>query len=101
VIGDTKWKLIDQNNRSDKYGISQSDIYQLFGYTKKYLVGHSLKEVLLIYPASDTFDRPLSPFWYKEGEEVLHVVPYDLANETLVLPSESQLQQSEQHLVAS
>ena len=101
VIGDTKWKLIDQNNRSDKYGISQSDIYQLFGYTKKYLAGHPLKEVLLIYPASDTFDRPLSPFWYEEGEEVLHVVPYDLANETLVLPSESQLQQSEQHLVAS
>ena len=101
VIGDTKWKLIDQNNRSDKYGISQSDIYQLFGYTKKYLIGHTRKEVLLIYPACDTFDRPLAPFWYKEGEEVLHVVPYDLATETLILPSESQLQQSEQHLVAS
>jgi 5-methylcytosine-specific restriction enzyme subunit McrC len=83
VIGDTKWKLINQANRSDKYGISQADIYQLFGYTKKYLDEQVQKEVLLIYPASDTFTKPLKPFWYREHDEVLHVVPYDLDSETL------------------
>ena len=101
AIADTKWKLIDQNSRSEKYGISQSDVYQLFGYSKKYLGGHAFREVLLIYPACDTFDRPLPPFWYESGEEVLHVVPYDLMSETLVLPSESLLLPSESHLAVS
>jgi 5-methylcytosine-specific restriction enzyme subunit McrC len=101
VIADTKWKLIDQYNRGEKYGISQSDIYQLFGYAKKYLGNHAQKEVLLIYPACDTFDRPLSPFWYASGDEVLYVVPYDLANETLVLPSDSLLNHSEAQFAVS
>ena len=101
VIADTKWKLIDQNNRSEKYGISQSDIYQLFGYAKKYLAEHTQKEVLLIYPACDTFDRPLSPFWYSSGEEVLYVVPFNLRNETLFLPSESLLNHSEAQFAVS
>lgn len=91
VIADTKWKLIDQSNRSEKYGISQADIYQLFGYTKKYLKNQQQREVLLVYPASDTFTEPLAPFWYEEGSEVLYVVPYDIVNETLILPSESLL----------
>jgi 5-methylcytosine-specific restriction enzyme subunit McrC len=91
VIGDTKWKLINESNRSDKYGISQADIYQLFGYTKKYLNNQVKKEVLLIYPASDTFTEPLDPFWYRENDEVLYVVPYDLDTETLILPSQSLL----------
>lgn len=88
VIGDTKWKLINQADRSDKYGISQADIYQLFGYTKKYLAGQTYREVLLVYPASDTFTEPLQPFWYRKADEVLYVVPYDLDNETLILPDE-------------
>ncbi len=91
VIADTKWKLINQADRSDKYGISQNDIYQLFGYTKKYLANQQYREVLLVYPASDTFNAPLEPFWYRKGAEVLHVVPYDLNNETLILPAESLL----------
>jgi 5-methylcytosine-specific restriction enzyme subunit McrC len=91
VIADTKWKLINQANRSEKYGISQSDIYQLFAYAQKYLDNQQHREVLLVYPASDTFDRPLDPFWYRKGNEVLHVVPYDLNNETLILPTESLL----------
>tara|TARA_R110002096_G_scaffold64920_1_gene158004 strand:- start:3721 stop:5034 length:1314 start_codon:yes stop_codon:yes gene_type:complete len=91
VIADTKWKLVNQTVRSDKYGISQADIYQLFGYTKKYLRNQQQREVLLIYPASDTFTEPLAPFWYRKGNEVLYVVPYDLNSETLILPTESLL----------
>jgi len=93
VIADTKWKLIDETDRSDKYGISQADIYQLFGYAQKYLANQQLREVMLVYPASDTFSRPLEPFWYQKDTEVLYVVPYDLDNETLVLPTESLLQE--------
>ena len=101
VIGDTKWKLINQSNRSDKYGISQADIYQLFGYTKKYLGDQSHKEVLLIYPASDTFTQPLEPFWYRKDSEVLYVVPYDLNTETLILPTESLLHEDEYQIAVS
>lgn len=101
VIGDTKWKLINQANRSDKYGISQADIYQLFGYTKKYLGDQLQKEVLLIYPASDKFTKPLEPFWYRGDDEVLYVVPYDLDSERLILPSGSLLNEGMQLVAQS
>ena len=100
VIADTKWKLINQADRSDKYGISQADIYQLFGYTKKYLENQKQREVLLVYPASDTFSEPLEPFWYRKDDEVLYVVPYDLNSETLILPSGSLLNE-DRHLIAA
>jgi 5-methylcytosine-specific restriction enzyme subunit McrC len=101
VIGDTKWKLIDQSNSGKDYNISQADIYQLFGYTKKYLGDQLHKEVLLIYPASDTFTQPLEPFWYRKDDEVLYVVPYDLNSETLILPSDSLLNEDMHLIVAS
>lgn len=49
---DTKWKLIDENQKykngtvDNKKGISQSDVYQLFAYGKKY----DVRKVVLIYP---------------------------------------------------
>jgi 5-methylcytosine-specific restriction enzyme subunit McrC len=101
VIGDTKWKLINQANRSEKYGISQSDIYQLYGYTKKYLNQQQKKEVLLIYPASEKFTEPLAPFWYRERDEVLYVVPFDLEMERLILPSQSLLNEELQIVAQS
>jgi 5-methylcytosine-specific restriction enzyme subunit McrC len=88
LIADTKWKLLDQTDRSGKYNITQGDIYQLFAYAKKYLADQSVKEVYLIYPASDTFTKPLRAFWFQEGKEVLHVVPYDLESEELLLPEQ-------------
>ena len=90
VIADTKWKLINQSDRSNKYGISQADIYQLFGYSQKYLANQQFREVVLIYPACDTFTEPLEPFWYRKTSEVLYVAPYDLENEKLILPEASQ-----------
>ena len=86
VIADTKWKLINQDDRSNSYGISQPDIYQLFGYSQKYLGEQHEREVMLIYPASDTFTRPLEPFWYRKPTEVLYVVPYDLEHDRLCVP---------------
>lgn len=99
VIADTKWKLIDQSDRANKYGISQADIYQLFGYTKKYLKNQSHREVLLVYPASDTFTEPLEPLWYREGHEVLYVVPFDIDREVLDLPNDSLLNEEPQLVV--
>lgn len=45
IILDTKWKLL--NNEDElKYGISQSDLYQMYAYAKKY----ESKNIILIYP---------------------------------------------------
>ena len=82
VIGDIKWKLLNSNERN--YGISQSDVYQLFAYSKKYLSARKKKIVLLIYPRTDDFEQPLPPFWYQKNEEVLHVLPYDLHADKLI-----------------
>lgn len=43
IIADTKWKIL---NNDEKFGISQSDLYQVFAYAKFY----NAKEVWLIYP---------------------------------------------------
>ncbi|MEQ9566020.1 MAG: hypothetical protein RLN85_09440, partial [Pseudomonadales bacterium] len=91
VIADAKWKLISQADRGDKYGISQADIYQLYGYARKYLENQKFREVILIYPACDTFSEPLEPFWYCKGDEVLYVAPYDLQEDKLQLPKSSHL----------
>ena len=85
---------VDEADRSSNYGISQADIYQLYGYSKKFLAGEPVKEVLLIYPRSETFASPLEAFWYSEPSERLWVAPYDLEAERLVLPTDSFLSQS-------
>ena len=55
-IADTKWKILDFN-RND-YGISQSDLYQLFAYLAKY----QCDKGYLIYPKiADSSVRESSP----------------------------------------
>jgi 5-methylcytosine-specific restriction enzyme subunit McrC len=80
---DTKWKLLDQKASStrDKYGISQSDLYQLFAYGHKYQNGSG--HMMLIYPAHSGFDKPLPRFDYSEDLS-LWVVPFCLRNQKLV-----------------
>lgn len=83
VIADTKWKLIDENKTS--YDIKPPDLYQMFTYAKKYLEYQAVKVVVLIYPATDNFKRPLEPFWFdRHQEEVLMVLPYDLHEDKLI-----------------
>ena len=86
VLADTKWKLLDQNAESEKYGISQADIYQLFAYSQKYLSTQSPRRVILIFPSTDTFNQPLEPFWFEKKKDVLYVLPYDLAEDRLITP---------------
>ena len=48
VILDTKWKELCNNER-DNYGISQSDMYQMYAYSKKY----ETPEIWLLYPINE------------------------------------------------
>tara|TARA_B110000211_G_scaffold231181_1_gene292264 strand:+ start:207 stop:1517 length:1311 start_codon:yes stop_codon:yes gene_type:complete len=80
-VMDTKWKLINGNSRAKNYGISQSDMYQLYAYGHKYLTGD--KKLMLIYPMNENFKEALSKFTY-EGNFELFVVPFDLMKGELV-----------------
>lgn len=46
-ICDTKWKLL--SSRTANLGISQSDMYQMFAYQKKY----NAKKITMLYPITD------------------------------------------------
>jgi 5-methylcytosine-specific restriction enzyme subunit McrC len=51
VVLDTKWKLLSDNARYS--GISQSDMYQMYAYSKKY----EADGIVLVYPHTDAVSR--------------------------------------------
>lgn len=51
IVLDTKWKLLSDNARNN--GISQSDMYQMYAYSKKY----EADGIVLLYPHSDLITR--------------------------------------------
>ncbi|WP_295737511.1 McrC family protein [uncultured Helicobacter sp.] len=53
LIIDTKWKIPDSSFDEKKYGISQSDLYQMWVYASKYRLESSKVNVVLIYPQCD------------------------------------------------
>ncbi|WP_060981890.1 MULTISPECIES: McrC family protein [Vibrio] len=72
LVLDTKWKLLDIEEYN--YGLSQSDLYQMFAYGYKYLNG--MGDLLLIYPAHSGFEKPIEfSFDYSESLR-LWVVPF-------------------------
>lgn len=78
IVLDTKWKRIDGSGlrtNAGGYGIEQADLYQLYAYGKKY----QATELVLIYPANETFTKPLQLFGY-EATLPLQVVPFDVMN---------------------
>lgn len=88
LVLDTKWKLLDslKANGTDKYGLSQSDFYQLQAYGQSYLDGRG--DVVLIYPRTAVFDRPLPVFELPKLEGLrLWVLPFCLKSRRLKLPS--------------
>jgi len=82
---DAKWKLLDtrqnESEENKKYGISQSDLYQLFAYGHKYL--NSKGDLMLIYPKHEYFNKPLPVFSFDE-QLSLWCVPFDLENDELM-----------------
>jgi 5-methylcytosine-specific restriction enzyme subunit McrC len=80
VVADAKWKLLDcaLDNREHKYGLSQSDFYQLYAYGQKYLGGTGI--MYLFFPRTSRFSVSLPPFHFNEQLHLL-VVPFDLQRE--------------------
>lgn len=85
LVLDTKWKLLDTNktNKTEKYGLEQSDFYQLHAYGQNYLNGKG--DMVLIYPRTDNFDQPLPVFTFINGQQ-LWVLPFCLKDKRLLLP---------------
>jgi 5-methylcytosine-specific restriction enzyme subunit McrC len=75
---DTKWKLINGNDESNKFGLSQTDFYQMFAYGHKYLNGSG--ELFLIYPSHDDFKNPIEHSFNFDNNESLRlwIIPFDI-----------------------
>ena len=78
-IADTKWKIIRQdiNESEKKYKISQTDLYQLYAYGKKYECG----ELYLIFPKIEGVEQKTMKFRY-EDKMWLEILYFDLENDT-------------------
>ncbi|WP_292593782.1 McrC family protein [Mesotoga sp. UBA5847] len=75
VIMDTKWKLLSDTDRNS--GISQSDMYQMYAYGKKYVADR----IVLVYPYSDKIGR--SDIGYSSDDNVRVDIRFvDLRNPT-------------------
>lgn len=75
AILDTKWKEINQYKPEKNYLISQSDMYQLYAYGKKY---ENKPALFLIYPKTEHFES-IDAFIYEESNLVLKAVSFDLS----------------------
>lgn len=85
IIADTKWKLLGEDSSKPVHAsIGQADLYQMFAYGKKYLDDQEEKRVVLIYPRSEKFTKPLPTFHY-EDNFTLSVIPFDLMTDTCVV----------------
>lgn len=74
IILDTKWKLINKNEKN--LNISQSDMYQMYAYAKKY----KLNNIFLIYPKSINFESSQESYFIYEDEIKLKVLCFDCKN---------------------
>ncbi len=87
LIVDTKWKLLNAFQERENYGISQSDMYQLYAYGKKYELEHNKgneqrvkpPHLVLLYPENENFKKKLDHFTY-EGDLQLDIIPFSFAN---------------------
>ena len=87
---DAKWKFLYQSkdNGSDKYGLSQQDMYQLFAYGEKYLEGSG--ELFLIFPYSEYFTDHLEPFSFRANLK-LYVIPYSIEDDCFHFPDQANI----------
>lgn len=84
TVLDCKWKRVDksQSDGKSKYGIQQSDMYQMLAYGCTYMQGKG--EMYLVYPRWKNFQAALPEFTLP-GALRLHVVPFDLDRDELML----------------
>ena len=96
VIMDTKWKSLN-NNESANYGISQSDMYQMYAYSKKY----KTSEVWLLYPLNNEMRIHTDDIEFESGDGTtvrLHFVDLTCMPETLE-KLRDKLEETEAYLV--
>jgi len=84
IIVDTKWKRL-KNDKSKNYGISQSDMYQMYAYSKMYHTPY----ICLLYPFNNDMkteknEKPISVEVYKKTckqktEIEIHILMIDLS----------------------
>lgn len=94
LLLDAKWKLLDasKNTAREKYQLSQADFYQLYAYGHHYLEGSG--DVVLIYPKTDLFEKPLPAFNFPQTKELrLWVLPFCLSTSCLILPESAQIKE--------
>lgn len=95
LVLDAKWKLLDKSK--DKWGLPQSDFYQMLAYGLNYLPSSdgeetSPRNILLIYPKTDTFHTPVGPFAFNPtGNIRVWACPYDLERRELLFPATANL----------
>jgi 5-methylcytosine-specific restriction enzyme subunit McrC len=92
LVLDTKWKLLDtaKLQSSERYGLAQSDFYQLHAYGCNYLDAQG--DVALIYPRTSDFDQPLPVFDFPKTQGLrLWVLPFCLNERKLRLPETGEL----------
>lgn len=73
-IIDTKWKVLDHKNAN--FGISSSDMYQMFAYAKKY----SCEQVMMIYPLVESLPDGIRDVKYTDGDVTVHIYLFDCVN---------------------
>ena len=84
IIGDTKWKLIDETMPDKKYKISESDIYQMLAYNQTYQKNEPQPaEIWLIYPRSEKFNNKLPDLVFN-NKSVIKVLPFDIDTSLLL-----------------
>ncbi len=72
---DTKWKNLFDDSRKN-YGIAQSDMYQMYAYSKKY----ATSEILLLYPLNNEM-RNHQPISFMSNDNVnVHVFFVDVSD---------------------
>ncbi len=78
-IIDAKWKVLDEANRSDKYGISQGDMYQLLSYAEVYRWRESREiELFVVYPRTSSLTEKKTFTLNVMKPTKLTVVPFDI-----------------------
>ncbi len=75
IILDTKWKnLIGNENKN--YGISQSDMYQMYAYSKKY----NTAEIWLLYPINSEMQNHTPIKYCSKDQTTVNIHFIDLLN---------------------
>ena len=75
-ILDTKWKVLKDDSRNN-YGISQSDMYQMYAYGKKY----GVRDIILLYPLAEGLSNGMDISYESDDNVRVQVFFIDLSRD--------------------